>query len=175
MNDLVGIHYILAALPIWATAMLLYIITMGVLFVLRDRSEGFFYNTSYSAMLGDAGLLAVVLMAAGVLQRGGQPPSWLQDGGYQAFAGLAGLVFGVVWLVLDFPRQWGDRYHHMVIAPLLCYLGITLLPVIFKNGTKTEIASTISMIALFAGLVVYDARTKRLDQRRYIAKRIHVK
>ena len=169
-NELVGSYWILTALPIWATAFLLYVLTIGVLFVLRDKCEGLFYNTSYAAMLGDGALIVAVLMSAGILQRVGDSlslPGQFEGKGIHIFAACFGLFLGIMWFALDSPQQWGDRYHHLVIAPLLCYLGITLLPVIFKNGTRVEVVSTICLIAIWAVLVVYDAKTHRLDQRNY--------
>ncbi|MFA6353341.1 MAG: hypothetical protein WCW93_00165 [Candidatus Paceibacterota bacterium] len=165
--ELYGSYYILTVLPIWATAILLYFLTMGVLFILRDIFEGLFYNTSYSAVLGDGGILVIPLMAAGILQRGAPLPWWVRGWEYHQIAVCLGLLLGMIWLALDRPKQWGDRYHHLVIAPLICYMGGTLLPVIFTSGTCLEKLATIFLIALWAGLVVYDAKTHRLDQRNY--------
>ena len=164
-----GSYYVLYTLPIWATALILYVVTLGVLFVLRDRCEGLFYNTSYSAMIGDGALLVVVLMAAGILQRGGiLLPEWIKrEQFFHVAAAAIGICLGVIWLTLDKPKQWGDRYHHAVIAPLLCYLGITLVPVIYLNGTLAEWNSMIGLVLVWIVLVIYDARTHRLDQRRY--------
>jgi len=167
MNNYVGSHWVLNALPIWATALIMYVLVQGVLFVLRDKCEGLYYNTSYSAVLGDGALVVVLLMAAAILQRGSAMPEWLQNRNYHIGALLSGLMLGVVWLIRDYPEQWGDRYHHLVIAPLLCYFGITLVPVIFKNGTKVEIVATICLVAVWAVLCVYDAKTDRLNQRNY--------
>jgi len=108
MENLYGSHYLLSVLPIWATALLLYAVTMGVLFVLRDRYEGLYYNTSYSAVLGDGALICIVLMAAGILQRGVSFPEWTKGGlfpsGYfHLFAFFVGIVLGAKWLSLDNP------------------------------------------------------------------------
>jgi len=166
MENLVGSYYLLSALPIWATALIMYMLTQGVLFVLRDWCEGLYYNTSYSAVLGDGALVCIVLMAAEILQRGAPWPAWVrgglfQNGLFHFVALFASLSLGVVWLILDQPKQWGDRYHHAVVAPLLCYLGVTLLPVIFLNGKGWEIAATIFLILIWIGLVIYDVRTQR--------------
>jgi hypothetical protein len=144
----------------------MYAVTMGMIFILRDRCEGLFYNTSYSAMLGDGALVVVVLMAAEIVKRGSLP-EWLPRGGYHLVAAGVGVAIGLVWFGIDLPRQWGDRYHHIIIAPLLVYLSMTLLPVIVKNGTKIEKIATICLIAIWAVLVIYDAKVGRLDQRNY--------
>jgi hypothetical protein len=167
MPELHGSHYILFTWPIWASAFLLYMLTQGVLFVLRDRSEGLYYNTSYSAVLGDGALIVIVLMAAEILKRVSESVvNWTAMD--HISAAIVSVAVGVIWLCLAQPKYWGDRYHHLGIASLLCYLGITLLvPVIFRHGTKAEITATICLILIWAVLVVYDAKTKRLDQRNY--------
>ena len=168
MENLHGVYGVLVILPIWATALILYIVTQGVLFILRDRREGLYYNTSYSAILGDGALIVVVLMAAEILQRGGTSlPTWGQSGHFHLLAIIAAIFVGVFWFMVDVPEQWGDRYHHLVIAPLLCYLGITLIPMVYLNGSNFEVVATACLILLWAGLVVYDAKTHRLDQRNY--------
>lgn len=175
--NLIGSYHVLAVLPIWATALILYMMTIGVIFVLRDRYEGLFYNTSYSAMLGDGALIGVVLMAAEILKRGVVSlPEFPQSVYFHICFALVGGVLGCFWwLRISHPQQWGDVYHHLVIVPLVVYLGLTLLPVIYYNGTRMEVIATICLIALWAGLVVYDLRSGRLDQRKYHNLRSHLK
>ena len=161
-----GSHYVITALPIWATAVILYMVTIGVIFLIRDRCEGLFYNTSYSAMLGDGALCVVVIMAAEILKRG--PLVELAMGKwFHLLAGFVAIFLGLFWWYVDRPEQWADVYHHLVIAPTLFYLAATLLPVIYYGGTRLEIVAIISCIALWAILVVYDDKTLRLGQRDY--------
>ena len=167
-----GIYWILTTLPIWATAFLLYVATLGVLFILRDRCEGLYYQTSYSAQLGDGGLIVIVLMVADILKRGMSLPAWLQSNAYQFAAIIVGVALGAVWFYLESPKQWGDRYHHFVIAPLLCYLVITLVPIICLHGSGFEMVSTVFLITLWAALCVYDSKTRRLNQREYLRGRV---
>ena len=173
---LYGSHWLLSTLPIWATAFLLYIVTLGMIFVLRDRFEGLFYNTSYSAMLGDGALLAVVLMGGGILQRYAFLPEFFQTGRFHIEAILVAVAVGVTWWSMDHPQQWADVYHHIVIAPIIIYFGITLIPVIYYHGTKTEKIAVFCLVVIWAVLVVYDAKTKRLAQRSYMEGRgIYIK
>jgi len=173
-TNYVGIYRILEAWPIWAVALLLYTVTLGMIFILRDKCEGVFYNTSYSAMLGDGALIVAVLLAAEILKRGGVLPGWMQLKWLHWVAFLCGVLLGVVWCVVDLPEQWADAYHHIMIAPLLVYLGITLLPVIWVLGTHAEKLATLFMVLLWATLVVYDAKTERLNQRKYRDLGIHL-
>lgn len=173
-NTYFGGDWVLNELPIWVTAFILYMVTIGVLFILRDKFEGLFYNTSYASQLGDGALSVIVLMAAGILQRGASLPEWAQSWWFDIGAFILGSVLGTVWWLLDRPQQWGDIYHHLVIAPLLCYLGITLLPIIWLSGTHVENYSTLTLILLWAVLVVYDIKTKRLNQREYFGLGEHL-
>ncbi|MBI3888508.1 hypothetical protein HY311_01810 [Candidatus Nomurabacteria bacterium] len=167
MQQLYGSYYVLATLPIWVTALLLYVLTMGVLFVLRDRCEGLYYNTSYSAVIGDGALIVIVLMAAGILQRVHAVPAWVQDERFHFVVATLSICFGVSWWRQDRPRQWADKYHHLFIAPLLAYCLVTLLPVVWGKGTKVEITATGCLFLVWLVFVIYDAATYRLDQRNY--------
>lgn len=87
-----GIYAILATFPIWATAAILFTVTMATILVGRDVFEGLPYNVAYSAVIGDAGLVIGVLGAT-ILQRGGTYiPSWLQVGEYQGLVASGGVV-----------------------------------------------------------------------------------
>lgn len=158
----------LTALPIWATALILYFVTAGGIFLLRDKCEGLYYNTSYSAVLGDGALVVVVLMACGMLQRAGLfLPEWAQSRWFEWFAFLSSTAVGTVWWEIDRPQQWGDTYHHLVIAPIMVYLAAILLPVFYYNATRVEIIFICSLVSVWALLFVYDIRHERLDQRKY--------
>ena len=164
--------YLLGELPIWATAFLLFMATFGVVFILRDRCEGVYYNTSYSATLGDGALFAIVIMAVEILKR--REKNWLPGPPYHIVGACVAVIFGLIWWVFDRPEQRADIYHHLVIAPLLCYLGITLLPVIIKDGRMAEVVVAACLILVWAGLCVYDAKTDRLSQRSYYNLGRHV-
>ncbi len=170
MKNLVGGYWVLVTLPIWATAFLLYVVTLGAIFFLRDHFEGLFYNTSYSAMLGDGALLVVVLMGAEIIKRA-ESISNVYGGWFHLGALLIAIGFGFSWWVMDRPQQWGDVYHHLVIAPIFAYFAVILLPLILGRGTKLEVGGTFCLVLLWAVLVVYDAKTKRLAQRQYMTER----
>ena len=143
-RNLVGSHRVLTWLPLWLTMWILFMSTIGMMFLSRDMSEGLFYNTSYSAMLGDGALLAAVLMAAEMLRKGVLPPLWSRGRRFHFGAVVVAVLFGFMWWAHDRPQQWADCYHHLVIAPLIAYLAITLLPIILAEGTRLE------LVAIFA-------------------------
>ncbi len=55
-TQFVGSHYVLSGLPIWASALLFFGVTMGVIYVARDVFEGLPYQVAYSAQFGDTAL-----------------------------------------------------------------------------------------------------------------------
>jgi hypothetical protein len=167
-TQFVGSHYVLSGLPIWASSLILYGVTMGVLYVVRDIFEGLPYQVAYSAQFGDTVLVGAVLVAATILQRGEALPWWLSSGCYHVFAALIGVSVGVTWWWIDRPTQWGDIYHHLFVAPLILYLVITLLPVILINGTRVEKICALCFALLWARLVVFDVTHARMSQRQWL-------
>lgn len=167
-TQLVGSHYVLSGLPIWASSLILYGVTMGVIYVMRDIYEGLPYQVAYSAQFGDAVLVGAVLVAATILQRGEALPRWLSGGHFHVFAALISVSFGVTWWSIDRPTHWGDIYHHLFVAPLILYLAITLLPVILINGTRVEKLCMLCFALLWASLVVFDVTHGRMNQRQWL-------
>jgi len=163
-----GSHYVLSGLPIWTSALILYGITMGVIYVARDFFEGLPYQVAYSAQIGDAALIGAVLIAATILQRGAPLPLWLGSSYFHILTAIVSLSFGITWWLLDRPSQWGDIYHHLFLAPLIFYLGLTLFPVILINGTKVEKLSVFCFVMLWVALVAFDIKHERMNQRRWL-------
>ena len=171
-QEYVGIYYVLANLPIWATALILYFGTLGAIHVGRDYFEGLPYQVSYSAQLGDVALFIVVLIAAGILQRSSaEIPLWLQMPEAHGAILVGSFLIGIIVCVVTLKSRSGhymDIYHDVVIAPVILYLAITLLPVIFLSGTAGEIDATINLALFWSCLVVFDIRNNRMDQRTWL-------
>ena len=167
-TQFVGSHYVLAAMPIWASSLVLYGATLGVIFVVRDIFEGMPYQVAYSAQIGDALLVGAVLVAATILQRGEVMPSWLSSWLFHLPAALISVGLGLTWWWLDRPAHWGDVYHHLCVAPLFMYLAITLLPVILTKGTRVEILFVTCFVLVWASLMVFDVRHERMNQRQWL-------
>ncbi len=170
-TQFVGSHYVLFELPIWASGLILYGVTMGAIYVARDLFEGLPYQVAYSAQFGDAALAGAVLVAATILQRGDALPRQSTSGYFHILAALVSVSFGVTWWSLDRPRHWGDIYHHLFVAPLILYLAITLLPVILINGTRVEKFWVLCFALLWAALVVFDLKHERMNQRQWLQRR----
>jgi hypothetical protein len=172
MENYVGIYYVLYTLPVWAIAGILFLITLVAILVGRDILEGLPYNVSYSAVIGDAGLIIGVLITATILQRGGAYiPSWFLN--EKMHINIIGLCFllGLFICFLTLGLRSGqlmDIYHDVIIAPLILYFAITLVPVIYYNGTNIEKWAVIGFIFLWLALVVFDIKYKRMDQRSWL-------
>ena len=108
MTNLVGIHQLLVAIPVWILAPLLYLATDGVIHFLRDKREGFGYQTSWSAKYGDLCLLSVVLMVATNLHDGTYVPMWLHFFRLQVFLLIACVVIGIGVCIATIQRRSGD-------------------------------------------------------------------
>ncbi len=172
MDNFVGGIYVLSALPIWATAAIIFAITLTVIFIGREILEGIPYNIAYSAVIGDVGLTIGVLIGATILHREGvHIPQWLQNIFIHLTILLGSVLFGIIICESTLDSRSGqvmDIYHDVIIAPLLLYLAITLLPIIFINSTRVEIISTLCFILLWIALVVFDIRYGRINQRRWL-------
>jgi hypothetical protein len=164
--------YLLTVLPIWATAAILFAVTAVAMAVGRDLFEGVPYQVAYSAMIGDAGLIMCVLIAATILQRGSAiTPGWMQNSTIHALILSGSVILGALVSVLTIRSRSGhamDVYHDVVIGPIFLYLAIILLPIIFKNGSRFEAGATIGFILLWLALVAFDTKYQRMDQRRWL-------
>jgi len=170
-TQFIGSHYALVGLPVWASSLILFAATMGVIYVLRDIFENLPYQVAYSAQFGDAMLVGAVLIAATTLQRGEVLPGWLIGRTFHLLAAIVSIGFGVTWWSVDRPKHWGDIYHHLFVAPLILYLAITLSPVILINGTKVEKLCSLGFALLWAALVIFDVTHARMNQRKWLESR----
>jgi hypothetical protein len=163
-----GSHRVLFRLPIWASAIILYVLMTGAIFVLRDATEGLPYQVAYSAQFGDAALVGAMLIAATILQRGAPLQPWLCRHSFHFLAALVSVGVGILWWSLDHPGHWGDIYHHLFVAPLIVYLAITLLPIVLMNGTKAEKLFVLCFVLSWATLVAFDLTHDRMNQRDWL-------
>lgn len=170
-SQFVGSHYVLYELPIWASSIILYAATIGVIYILRDFFEGLPYQVAYSAQFGDVALVGAFLIAATILQRNDPLPWWLSCGYFHVLAALVSVGFGITWWSLDRPAHWGDIYHHLFVAPMILYLALTLLPVILINGTKVEKCWVLCFALSWVTLLAFDLKHERINQRQWLQGR----
>jgi hypothetical protein len=173
-TDLVGIHYILSVLDLWVIILILWVTTDVVMYILRDKLEGLGYQVSYSAKIGDGGIVIAVFIAATILHRNGTyvpgllQNSWLQIGIFMACVGL-GLIVNMATLKSRSGRI-ADVYHDIIIAPAILFFAITLLPVIWYNARWYEAVAVILAAIVWAWLVRYDVKHGRLNQRQWLVR-----
>jgi hypothetical protein len=150
---------------------------MSSLLVGRGILEGLPYNIASSSFLGENVLfITVVLVAITVLQRSYKPgefgvPYWFCSSRVQVLIYLVclGLCFLVSTHTIDLRSgRWMDVYHDLAIAPLVMFLLIILLPVIYKNGTMTEKKVTLCLLLLWGSLFGLDMATGMLAQCRWL-------
>lgn len=163
-------------MPVWALCTILFMLTINVLWVIRDTQERLAYNTAYSSQIGDVAFIAIIGMAATVAQRTGLPAS-ATNGQWQAALGLFAVAFGLIWAGIDKPKYWADRYHHMVIAPLYAYLLVNSAAIIFAGASPRGYRPlAIVLFLAWTFLVARDHISGRINQREYLKRRnIHLK
>jgi len=168
----VGSYLALSVLPMWATVAIFVALLLAIP-VGRDITEGMMYNISYSSAVGDFGLMVAVLIAVTILKRGVTKfPRWLQSGRVQFFLALVSFTLGTVACITTIASRQGqvmDVYHDIVVAPLFLYLAITLLPIVFRDGTKVELSVAVFCILSWALLGWFDANHQLLNQRQWLA------
>ena len=166
-----GIYHVLSVSPIWATFVILFGL-FSAIFIGRDFLEGLPYQVAYSASIGE-GLcfIAMVLIVVTILQRGRwdyiRIPKWLQNNITHGEILLMSMAICTIVSVLTIESRlgdWMDAYHDLVVAPLILYFGVTLLPVIKSNGTPAEKKATCFFIALWIGCFIFDLAFGRINQ-----------
>ncbi len=174
MQHLNGIYWLLANVPAWATTLVLSTGTLTALFVGRHRLERMPYQVSYSAQIGEGVFFVViVLIAEGILARGGTVPDWLYDLDGDAHIALmvVCMCLGLLVFAATLKSRSGqamDIYHDVVIGPAIAYCAFTLLPLISTSGTDLEWGVTVALTSLWVGLVFYDIWAKLLNQRAWL-------
>lgn len=172
-NLMFEIHQLLTVVPLWVLVIVFYVGLSAPIQILRNRHEGFPYQVAWSALFGHVGLVGVVLIAATILQRGNVVYySWFENTIFHSVAIVFSLSVGFVWIMLDRLAERADKYHHIVVAPILTYCMITLFPVILLNGTGIETAAAGFLVLVWALLVWEDAKRGRLDQRTWLKKNV---
>jgi len=168
-KGLCGSLFVLEALPIWASGLILYGLTLFVIPIARDLFEGLPYQVAYSAQIGDPLLIGAVLIAATILQRGQPLPDWVASRAFNLVSVLVGIGVGLAWLILSKTTRFGDLYHNAVVVPLMLYLGITVAPVVAFNGTRPEKAWVILLTTSWLICVLWDFASGRLNQRDWLS------
>ena len=175
---MIGIYRLLERTPIWLTALIFFAISFGAINELRDQLEGLPYQVARSAIYGDAGLFIGVLIAQTIIKRRAQGHFIILSRRLDSWRTQAVIIVACFWLgfmadILTLKSRSGqvaDVYHDVVLAPVILFLVIMLLPVIFKNGRQHEKAAIVLIAAFYFGMVGLDISQSRLDQRSWLMR-----
>ncbi len=162
---------LLTVTPIWLIFAVLFFLCIAIHPLGRKYFEGTAYNISISSEYGDAALIAVVLITAGIIQRQGAP-IFLEH--YQLAIVLVSIVIGILdhTVAAGWPKKPQtkmDTYHNLVVVPLLVYLVLfTGLWVNLANGTALERVATITLGVIYLVTFLIDLKTGRIEQSKYL-------
>lgn len=167
MSGYVGVFALMAAVPMWIIVLVALIIGVVIPFVIADRVSGLFFNYSYSRMIGNIGLLTVILIGVTVLERGDPLPAWFASTVLQTSWLLICIVVGILLVVVNsyLPiATWPDRYHNAVVVLLFLFFVPLAMLVIFNNGRYYEVVASSLLLVVWAAFGVYDLADDRIDQ-----------
>ncbi len=173
----IGIHFFLATTPIWATVATLFFLTIAILHIIRNFSEGMNYNISLTSEIGDMALIMIIVISATILQRGiaGYGVSATEKIGFQiitliitAFICFGGLIHDVF---NKNKETSADFYHNAIINPLFFLLLLNSIPIIWNHGMLIEKISALCFAFVWTGLLVFDWQTGRLHQTEWLVSK----
>lgn len=172
-SNLVGIYWVLAAVPLWITVLALIIFCIGILYLGRRWFEGLAYNVAFSSKYGDLFLIGVPVLVIWILKSGGEVPIFANNIYYQSICFVLSVFLGIAWQFMytadlknkKRPPMVMDSYHNLIVAPLLTYLILFItIPVMVVSGGIFRWMAVILLIFIWAMLVFIDFKTDRLDQ-----------
>lgn len=173
---LYGSHYLFAIAPVGA-AVVLYVMTVLVLWPMRKLLEGEAYNVANSSRFGDMALCVFIACGGVLLMSGTQMPEWaLSFDFHLACASIAaGVGVGVVLFVVPFWRaQIADTYHNLVVISVYLYLIFSMAPVYYHTGWSA-VGSGLAILSVWLATLLSDIADNRLEQRAWLKKHDPVK
>jgi len=162
----------LTSFPEWQVFAILFFLFIGILPIGRLLIEGRSYNISYASAYGDIALILMALIAKEILYQH-PAPEWLSSHSYQEVTFWICVCIGVACYVtaVKTGHGWGtfmDFYHDIFIVPLLIYMLITAIPLIFTQGTWSDRGYTFLLAGIWIWTFIADAFTGRLRQPEYL-------
>ena len=168
--DLYGGQWFLNLLHPYWVCMLFFVFGYLLLLFGRLLFEGRAYNVARSADIGDIALTLFITIAARIIQRPNFHPSlWMESIPFHLVVVLGSVLVIVYFLKPKLARHTMDKFHAIVLAPVIFYFVITSAPVLWCYGSETEKFIGILSILTWVVLVVYDTKANRMDQRKWIA------
>ncbi len=152
---------------------MLYVFCIVVLPVGRLFFEGHAYNVSLASKYGGMALIFCILIGTVVLRGQSSIPGWFGSGSFQIALAMICVIAGVVSNNYLNAKEVMDIYHNMFVLPLLAYLILSTVPVVFKYGTARDKKAAVAFIVIWAAFGLYDIATGRLDQPKWLADHGH--
>ncbi len=179
-NEYAGLFKLLATVPMWAVALFILLVgtSIGLSYLIGDKTSGVYFNTSYSSTMGDLCLCVVVLIGVTVLQRGEPIPEWFSGLRSQVVWFAISMTVGILLVTVTTPlphAEWPDRYHNFVVVPMYLFLLPMMLLAIMYNGSRAEVAAGCALMAIWAALVIYDFHDSRINQRQWLGERFGIR
>lgn len=145
---------------------------LGIVLALRGRFEGRPYNPAYSSWLGIQLLIAILVDAAYTLQHV-EPSGFIATASFQwIFGGIATLY--ALWRLTIYDNP-ADKYHQLVVMPLLIWLLGTTVPFLWSQGYLQK-SFVVVVLGMFAALIIIDRTTGRSKPRQYMTRiGVHLK
>src|ERR1035437_6570723 len=145
--------------PIWLMFIGLELVCLGGMLAIRKITEGRAYNPAFSSKIGIQLLIAIVMISANPLDRM-QPSGVLGGSTFQEVVGGIAILYAICRLfVYDNPA---DKYHQLVVMPILIWLLGTTVPLLLWEGSvRTATVFMLLLLPIFAMLVVVDQMTGR--------------
>jgi hypothetical protein len=170
LSKFVGVYRFMAEYPVWAVPTAMFSFALAPILVLRAVFEGLPYQVSYAALFGDPGLVIAFMIVATIFRenRVTRIPTRLQKGLVHLYVYGGCLLFAALVSLSTMQSrsgQLGDLWHDFIVAPIFLYMGITMAPIIWYNGTKTEKRTIWSFVGLLVALCVLDLILRDLNQR----------
>lgn len=66
------------------------------------------------------------------------------------------------------PKQIVDIYHWTFVTPLFIFLLLIAVPLTFIYGKPFDKVATVILFLIWAGLVIYDFKEQRMDQKKWL-------
>jgi len=157
----------------WLLFLILWYLSVGVLWIGRRQFEGFGYNVAFSRQYGDIALSAAVAVAA-VAYRGS--PQLMHygtsDAWWHLFIGWIAVGVAIVLTIRSLRHaQVMDMYHNSIVVPIFIYLfGVIVFPATAFAGTPLVKFLVLGCVLVWAILFAIDYIQDRLDQRAWLER-----
>jgi hypothetical protein len=172
---LVGIYYVLFNTNIWVMLAVLWFVVDKMTRLIRKKTEGFDYQIARTPDYGDPAIVTALLMTVSILQsQPVEPPALFNNLSNQVLACIFfTIVGGAAYVATKESRsgRLGDLFHDIVLFPILLFLVVALLPILWTYGSWIQIAAVPAIATFMSALLWHDTKHNKLKQREYLLRK----